>query len=200
MYRHFVKRLIDVVLCIIGLIVCVIPMIIIAILIKLDSKGPVFFKQERLGKNEKPFIVYKFRTMCDHAYEMGGIAERSDDPRITKVGAVLRRTSLDEIPQMFNILKNDMAIIGPRPILDWEFDGYRDNPRYRKRHDIIPGLFCTVDVTLRAASTRDEQFEMDAYYVDNVSFLLDFKTFFGVLGTVVSGKNVYRDEVKKKNQ
>ena len=117
MYKQFGKRVIGIFLSICGLVVCCIPMLIITVLIKLDSKGPALFKQERLGKNQKPFIVYKFRTMCNHAYEMGGVATRSDDARITKVGSVLRRTSLDELPQMFNIIKGDMAIIGPRPIL-----------------------------------------------------------------------------------
>ena len=112
MYKQFGKRVIGIFLSICGLVVCCIPMLIITVLIKLDSKGPALFKQERLGKNQKPFIVYKFRTMCNHAYEMGGVATRSDDARITKVGSVLRRTSLDELPQMFNIIKGDSGIIG----------------------------------------------------------------------------------------
>ncbi len=200
MYRHFFKRLIDCTLSFIGLIVCCIPMVIIAIAIKSTSKGPVIFKQERLGKKEKHFTVYKFRTMVDRAYEKGGLATRSDDPRITKVGAFLRRTSLDELPQMINILKNDMAIIGPRPILPWEFDGYRENPVYRKRYDVLPGLFCSVDIDLRASADRDTQFQMDAEYVESVSFATDFKLFFGVLKTVITGKNVYREEVGQKDE
>lgn len=194
MYRRAIKRAIGVILSICGLIVCCIPMIIIAVLIKKDSEGPVLFRQERLGKDQKVFTVYKFRTMCNHAYEMGGVATRSDDARITKVGAVLRRTSLDELPQMFNIIKGDMAIIGPRPILPVEFEPYKNNKRYVRRYDALPGMFCTVDVVNRAAE-REEQMEMDAEYVDNMSFGLDVKTFFGVISTVVSGKNVYREEV-----
>ena len=197
MYRHFFKRLIDCLLSLAGLIVCGIPMLIIAVMIK-TTKGSVIFKQERLGKNEKHFTVYKFRTMVDNAYEKGGLATRSDDPRITKVGAFLRRTSLDELPQMINILKGDMAIIGPRPILPWEFDGFRENSVYRKRHDVLPGLFCSVDIELRASADRDTQFKMDAEYADNVTFSNDFKLFFGVLKTVVTGKNVYREEVEDK--
>jgi len=197
MYRHFFKRLIDCLLSLAGLVICCIPMLVIAVMIK-TTKGPVIFKQERLGKNEKHFTVYKFRTMVDKAYEKGGLATRSDDPRITKVGAFLRRTSLDELPQMINILKGDMAIIGPRPILPWEFDGFRENPVYRKRHDVLPGLFCSVDIELRASADRDIQFKMDAEYADNVTFSNDFKLFFGVLKTVVTGKNVYREEVENK--
>ena len=196
MYRHFLKRVIDSILAICGLLVCSIPMMIIAIFIKLDSKGPVLFRQIRMGKGYKPITVYKFRTMCDHAYEMGGVATSASDSRITKVGAFLRRTSLDELPQMFNILNGTMAIIGPRPILDWEFEEYRDkNPRYIKRYDVRPGMFCTVDVVDRAA-LRNVQFEMDADYAENLSFALDFKTFFGIIMPVLSQKGVYKDENK----
>ena len=193
MYRHFFKRLIDTCLALCGLVVCCVPMVIIAIAIKLDSKGPVLFKQVRLGKGMKPITVFKFRTMCDHAYEMGGIATSASDSRITKVGAFLRRNSLDELPQMFNILNGTMAIIGPRPILDWEFEEYKDNRRFCKRYDALAGMFCTVDLWNRAA-LREDQFEMDAEYVDKMSFALDLKTFFGVIAPVLKGSHVYRDE------
>lgn len=193
MYRHFFKRLIDSILAICGLVVCCIPMVIIAICIKLDSKGPVLFKQVRLGKGMKPITVFKFRTMCNHAYEMGGIATSASDSRITKVGAFLRRTSLDELPQIFNILNGTMAIIGPRPILDWEWEEYSNNKRFARRYDALPGMFCTVDVWNRAA-LREDQFEMDAAYVDKLSLSLDVKTFFGVIAPVVTGAHVYRDE------
>lgn len=194
MYRHYFKRLIDTCLALCGLVVCCVPMVIIAIAIKLDSKGPVLFKQVRLGKGMKPITVFKFRTMCDHAYEMGGIATSASDSRITKVGAFLRRTSLDELPQMFNILNGTMAIIGPRPILDWEFEEYKDkNPRYIKRYDVKAGMFCTVDIVDRAAE-RDLQFKMDADYAELLSFVLDIKTFFGIFAPVLTGKGVYKDE------
>ena len=193
MYKLFFKRLIDTVLSICGVIVFGIPMLIIAICIKCDSKGPVFFKQERLGKGMKPFTVYKFRTMCDHAYEMGGIATSASDSRITKVGGFLRRTSLDELPQMFNVLNGTMAIIGPRPILDWEWDEYKNNKRFARRYDVLPGFFCTIDLVNRAA-LREDQFEADAAYADKLSFKLDVKTFFSVIAPVLSGAHVYRDE------
>lgn len=194
MYKHFFKRLISIVLALCGLAVCAIPMIIIAVCIKADSKGPALFKQVRLGKGMKPFTCYKFRTMCQGAFEKGGIASSESDARITKVGAVLRRTSLDELPQMFNILNGTMSIIGPRPILDFEFEPYKDNPRFVHRYDALPGMFCTVDLDLRATADRETQFEMDADYVDRMSLTLDVKTFFGIIKTVVLGKNVYKDE------
>lgn len=197
MYRSFFKRLIGAFLAFCGILVLGIPMIVIAIAIKADSQGPAIFRQQRLGKGRKVFTIYKFRTMVDRAYEIGGIANRSDDPRITKVGAFLRRTSLDELPQMFNILKGEMAIIGPRPILPVEFEEYQDNPLYCQRYDVLPGLFCTVDIDYRASSTREMQFEMDAEYIDTMSFANDVKYFFRIIKTVVSGKNVYREEVEE---
>lgn len=194
MYSHFFKRGIDTILATCGLLFCAFPMIVIAIAIKRDSKGPVLFKQMRLGKNMKPFTVYKFRTMCDHAFELGGIARSSKDNRITKVGAVLRRTSLDELPQMFNILNGTMAIIGPRPILDWEFEPYKVNPEYCKRYNVKPGMFCTVDIDYRASANRDLQFKMDSEYASNVSFAKDLRTFCSVIKTVLKGENVYIEE------
>lgn len=193
MYKLFFKRLISLFLAICGLSVCAIPMIIIAIIIKCDSKGPALFMQKRLGKGQKPIMVYKFRTMCQGAFEKGGVATSENDSRITIVGAILRRTSLDELPQMFNIFNGTMAIIGPRPILDFEFEPYKDNARFCKRYDVLPGMFCTVDLELRATADRETQFEMDAEYVENMSLGLDVKTFFGIISTVVLGKNVYKD-------
>lgn len=194
MYRKYFKQFIGCTLAVIGLVAFCIPMLIIAIAIKCESKGPALFKQKRLGKNQKEFTVYKFRTMCDHAFEKGGVASSEHDSRITKVGKFLRKTSLDEIPQMINIIKGEMAIIGPRPILPFEFEEYKDNARYAHRYDAKPGMFCTVDIDLRATATREQQFEMDAEYVDKMSFGLDFKVFFGIIKTVVLGKNVYKEQ------
>ena len=194
MYREVIKAFIDIVLSVLGLVILCVPMLIIAIIIKCDSPGPALFKQKRLGKKQKVFTVYKFRTMCDHAFEKGGVASSEHDARITKIGKILRKTSLDEIPQMLNIIKGEMAIIGPRPILPFEFEDYKNNERYAHRYDAKPGMFCTVDIDLRATATREQQFEMDAEYVDKMSFGLDFKVFFGIIKTVVLGKNVYKEQ------
>ena len=193
MYKYFFKRLISLFLAFCGLIVCFVPMFFIAIAIKLDSKGPALFKQKRLGKGMKPITVYKFRPMCQGAFEKGGVATSENDSRITKVGLFLRRTSLDELPQMFNILNGTMAIIGPRPILDFEFEPYKENPRFCKRYDVLPGMFCTVDVINRAAY-REEQMEYDAQYVEQMSLGLVIKTFFSVISPVLTGRGVYKDE------
>ena len=193
MYQKGIKRILDFILALSGLIVLSPIFIFLCIWIKLDSKGPVIFKQKRLGKGQKIFTVYKFRTMCNHAYEMGGIATRSDDDRITKAGAFLRRTSFDELPQLINIIKGDMAVIGPRPI---EFEEYKDNKRYCKRYEVRPGLFCTVDIEYRASASRDLQFDMDAEYIENMTFWNDIKYFFKIIKTVISGENVYIEEVQ----
>lgn len=193
MYKHFFKRVIDLFISLCGIIVLIIPMLVIALIIKLDSPGPAIFKQKRTGIKQKSITVFKFRTMCDHAYEKGGIATSESDNRITKVGKFLRRSSLDELPQLFNILIGQMSIIGPRPILDWEFNENNNKPEYIKRFDVRPGLFCTVDVEHRNAD-RDLQFEMDAKYADECTFLLDVRTFFRIIKTVITGKGVYKDE------
>lgn len=194
MYRRIVKRPLDVFLAICGAIVLFVPMLVIAIAIKIDSKGPVVFRQTRSGYKQRPFTVLKFRTMCNNAYEMGGIATREDDYRITKVGAFLRRTSLDELPQFFNIIFGNMAIIGPRPILQWEFDEQNTNSEYIKRFDVLPGMFCSVDLDYRASADRELQFKMDVEYAESISFIGDCRIFLGIIKTVLKGSNVYKDE------
>lgn len=192
-YRYFAKRLCEIIGSFILLLVLCLPMLIIAIIVKCDSKGPALFKQKRMGRNKKLFTIYKFRTMCDHAYENGGVASSEEDSRITKVGRVLRKTSLDELPQLINIFLGQMSVIGPRPILDWEYEEYAKE-EYEPRFKVRPGMFCTVDVKYRALASRELQFQMDAEYANKMSFGLDVKTFFGVIKTVIKGNNVYKEE------
>lgn len=194
MYRKYGKRALDFTIALIGLIILAIPMLIISVCIVIDSGWPIIFRQERVGKKQKVFTIYKFRTMINHAYEMGGIVNSASDSRITRIGGALRRTSLDELPQLFNILKGDMAIIGPRPILPVEFEEFKDEEKYKTRHDVLPGLFCTVDIDYRASASRKMQMDMDIEYINEMSFANDLRVFLGVIKTVVSGKNVYREE------
>ena len=195
-YRFFAKRLCEIIGSLVLLVLLLIPMLVIALVIKIDSKGPALFKQKRLGRNKKIFTVYKFRTMCDHAYEKGGIALSEADDRITKVGRFLRKTSLDELPQLINVFLGQMSVIGPRPVLDWEYEEY-SKPEYEGRFIVRPGMFCTVDVDYRALATRDLQFTMDVEYANKMSFALDIKTFFGVIKTVFARKNVYKNGGKE---
>lgn len=194
MYKKFIKRLLSFILSFFGLVMLFPFMIIIAVIIRLDSKGKAIFKHKRLGRNLKEFTIYKFRTMVEDAYKIGGASSYEGDPRITKVGAFLRKTSLDEIPQLINILKGEMSIIGPRPILKEEFEPYKSNEYYAKRYDVRPGMFCTIDIDYRAVATRELQFEMDAEYVDKMSIRLDVVVFFKTFITVIKRKNVYRQE------
>lgn len=196
LYKPFFKRFWDIVLSLIGLLILWLPMLIIGIIIKIDSKGPMIFKQKRLGKKKKQFTVLKFRTMCDHAYEQGGVAKTESDSRITKIGKLLRKTSIDEFPQLINIFLGQMSIIGPRPVLDWEYEEFA-REEYEPRFKVRPGMFCTVDVEYRANASRELQFRMDADYANHIKFSTDFKTFFGIINTVLSGKNVYVEESNK---
>ena len=192
-YRRFIKRILDFTICLCGLVVLAIPMLVIAVIIRLDSEGGAIFKQKRLGKNKKIITVYKFRTMVPNAYAIGGTRTYENDPRITRVGAFLRRTSLDETPQLWNILKGDMSIIGPRPILAEE-EAEVDQPElYQDRYSVLPGLFCSVDLDYRATATRTTQFQMDQEYVQNMSFREDCRIFLGAIKPVVSGSNVYKE-------
>ena len=142
MYKIFVKRLLDIMLSLIGIMICLIPMAIIAIAIKLDSPGTVFFRQKRLGYKGKVFEIIKFRSMCVGAEHKGsGVYSSKDDARVTRVGNILRKTSLDEIPQFFNTLKGDMSFIGPRPPLTyhpWPIEKYTDEQR--RMFDVRPGI------------------------------------------------------------
>jgi lipopolysaccharide/colanic/teichoic acid biosynthesis glycosyltransferase len=192
MYKKFIKRFLSIVISLMGLIILFPLIIIIAVIIKLDSSGNVIFRQRRLGRNQKEFTVYKFRTMIENAYQIGGSNSYESDPRITRVGSILRKTSLDEIPQLINILKGEMSIIGPRPILKKEFEPYKTNEMYAERYQVLPGLFCTVDIDYRATASRDLQFEMDYQYVNTMSIWLDIKIFFYTFITVIKRKNVYK--------
>jgi lipopolysaccharide/colanic/teichoic acid biosynthesis glycosyltransferase len=194
MYKGYIKRLLSIIISLLGLLFLFPLIIIICFIIKIDSNGDVIFKQKRLGRNQREFTVYKFRTMVENAYQIAGTNSYDGDPRITRVGAFLRKTSLDEIPQLINILKGEMSIIGPRPILMEEFKPYKLNKNYVKRYSVRPGLFCTVDVEYRATASRELQFEMDEKYVDNLSFKLDIIVFFRTFITVIKRKNIYKVE------
>ena len=180
MYKIFVKRLLDIMLSLIGIIICLIPMAIIAIAIKLDSPGTVFFRQKRLGYKGKVFEIIKFRSMCVGAEHKGsGVYSSKDDARVTRVGNILRKTSLDEIPQFFNTLKGDMSFIGPRPPLTyhpWPIEKYTDEQR--RMFDVRPGITGWAQVHGRKEVEWHHRIEMNVWYVYHVSFLLDAKIFF----------------------
>jgi len=178
MIYKYIKRLLDVVLSLIGLIILSPILLITAIAIKLESKGPVIFQQDRLGLNGQAFKIYKFRSMCVGA-EKDGVYETKGDMRVTKVGRIIRKTSIDELPQFVNIIKGDMSIIGPRPTLTyhpWPIEKYTNEQR--KRFNVRPGVTGWAQINGRKDVPWDKRIEYDVWYVDNLSFGLDFKIFF----------------------
>ena len=188
MYKHFFKRFFDIIFSLLGIIMLSIFMIIIAIAIKIESKGPVFFKQERLGKNGKVFKILKFRSMCVGAEQMaGGVYSGKGDTRVTKVGKFIRKTSLDEIPQLFSVLKGDMSFIGPRPPLTyhpWTFDKYTEEQK--KMFNVRPGISGWAQVNGRKGVEWNKRIKLNVWYVENVSLWLDIKILFKTVAKVFS--------------
>ena len=160
-YKKHGKRALDFLLALAGLIVLIIPMLLVAAVIACDSPGGAVYKQKRLGTDMRQFFVYKFRTMVSNADRIGGTTTYENDSRITTVGAFLRKYSIDELPQLVNILRGEMAVIGPRPLPENECSDYMGDKKFAKRWSVRPGLFCTVDTELRALADRDTQFRMD---------------------------------------
>lgn len=193
MYERYVKRLLDFVLALIGLIILSPFFLIIAILIKLDSEGPVFFLQERLGRDGRIFKIYKFRTMIDGAINMGsGLFTNERDPRITKIGDFLRKTSLDELPQLINILKGEMSLVGPRPPVPYypyKYENYSEEQK--SRFTVLPGITGYAQVNGRNRVDWDERIEVDIKYIKEQSLLLDIKIIIKTIGNVFFKKDVY---------
>ena len=174
MYRKFFKRFFDVVLSACALIVLSPVLLAVAVLVRLKLGSPVIFHQERLGKDEKTFRLYKFRSMTDERDEEGNLLP--DEARLTKFGRLLRSTSLDELPELWNILKGDMSIVGTRPLLVSYLPYYTEEERHR--HDIHPGLTGLAQVNGRSFITWEEIFAYDVEYVQNVALLKDLKIIF----------------------
>ena len=188
MYQHFFKRVLDILLAILVLLVPLPLYLLIAIAVKVDSKGPVLFKQERLGRGGRVFCMYKFRSMCVDAERMGqGVYSDRRDTRVTRVGRFLRATSLDELPQAINVLKGDMSFIGPRPPLTyhpWPIEDY--TPEQKRMFDVRPGITGWAQIHGRKAIGWEERIELSVYYVDHLSFWLDAKIFFLTIPKVLS--------------
>lgn len=190
-----VKRTTDVTLSSLALIVLMPLILCIGLIIKLDSKGSVFYKQKRIGKNGKYFMIYKFRTMVSDASNLKKYFSEEqmkeyrenykvkDDPRITKIGKILRKTSLDELPQLINIIKGDLAIIGPRPVVDNEIDKYGI---YKDKFlSVTPGLTGNWAANGRSCTSYDERMKLELEYVDNISLKMDMQVFFKTIITVL---------------
>lgn len=182
-----VKRIVDLLLSISALIVLLIPMVIIAIMIKIDSDGPAIFKQERLGKDGKPFVIYKFRSMSTDAEADGPKWADVDDKRCTKLGSRLRKTRLDELPQLYNILRGDMSFVGPRPEREYfyvEFEKYI--PGFKNRMAVIPGLTGHAQVNGGYNLGPEEKIVYDMEYIKKRSLRMDMQCMARTIGVIFS--------------
>lgn len=195
MYAKYFKRLLDVLLSAIALIVLSPVLLIIALLIKITSRGPVFFCQERLGKGGMVFKIIKFRTMVVNAEQIGDglFVYGNNDKRITTIGKLLRKTSLDELPQLINVLLGNMSIIGPRPpVTYFPYNGFENYPEWaKKRFWVRPGITGLAQIKTRATAPWDKRIEIDNEYVDHISVWQDVKIFLGTFKAVLFRKNVY---------
>lgn len=198
MYQKYIKRLIDIVLSLLGIILLAIPMLIIAICIKCDSKGDVFFKQKRVGKDKKYFNILKFRTMySDTPKDVPTHLLQNPNALITKTGAFLRKTSLDELPQIFNIFAGQMSAIGPRPALWNQYDLIEDRDKYGA-NTLVPGLTGYAQINGRDELPIDVKAQYDGYYAENISFALDVKVFFATIKKVLLHDGVVEGGTKGK--
>ena len=171
MYRKYIKRILDFIISLLAIIILSPILLIVALLVRIKLGSPVIFKQERPGLHEKIFILYKYRTMTDEKDEEGNLLP--DEVRLTKFGKLLRSTSLDELPELFNILKGDMAIVGPRPLLVKYLPLYNEHQKHR--HDVRPGFSGYAQVNGRNSITWEERFDLDVEYVNRISLLVDMK-------------------------
>lgn len=199
MYRHFFKRVIDIVGALILLPFVLLEIIILAPFIWLTDKGPVFYNANRAGKDYKPFKMFKLRSMYVNSPDLknadGSTFNSDNDPRVTPIGRILRKTSLDEFPQFLNILLGDMSFVGPRPKLYHaeksldSFDGEK-----RKSYSVKPGVTGYAQAYFRNSITQDEKFHWDAYYADNVSFWMDVKIIWQTVISVIARKNINTEQ------
>jgi lipopolysaccharide/colanic/teichoic acid biosynthesis glycosyltransferase len=193
MYRRFGKRGFDVGLAALGLVMLSPLLCLIALLIKLTSRGPVFYVHERIGKDSRPFGFIKFRTMVVGAEEQGsGILTLKNDPRVTMVGRVLRRFSLDELPQLWNVLRGEMSLVGPRPGLSYQVEQY--TPFQRRRLTVLPGITGWAQVNGRNAITWDERIKRDVEYIDGLSFGMDLRILLRTLTVVFRSESLFAEK------
>lgn len=194
MYARYIKRLLDILISVIGLPFFALVFIVLAPLIKLEDKGTVFYKAKRRGLNGSVFEMYKFRSMKMNAPDIRNkdmsTYNAPDDPRITKIGRIMRKTSVDETAQLLNVLKGDMSLIGPRPVtIDKPLEEYDEKRIIRLT--VRPGITGYQQAYFRNSISQEEKFEMDAEYARKVSFLFDLKIFFKTIQTVLMRKGVY---------
>ena len=198
MYKKYIKRILDFLLSLTALLILAIPLIIVGLLIRIKLGSPIFFKQPRPGKNAKIFKIFKFRTMNNAKDKNGNLL--ADNLRLTKFGKFIRSTSIDELPELFNILKGDMSIVGPRPLLVEYLELYNEEQKHR--HDVRPGLTGLAQVNGRNCITWEAKFKYDIEYVNNITFVNDCKIILKTIEKVLlreginAGENVTMEKFK----
>jgi len=188
-FMSFCKRIFDICAAVAACIILSPVFLLVFVAIRLSSPGLTVFRQQRAGKNGKPFIFYKFRTMKVNVEPFGPSPKSDEDPRLTKVGKFLREYSLDELPQLFNVLKGDMSIVGPRPLYLSQMAKW--NERQKKRLQVKPGLTGLAQISGRGELTHEAKLELDVQYVEKANIWLDIKIIFATLIQIVSRKNIY---------
>ena len=199
LFNRFLKRFFDILICLIAIILLSLVWLIIAIAIKCDSKGPVLFAQERRTKGGRIFKMYKFRSMVVNAESMGaGLFNYENDPRVTKVGRFLRNTSLDELPQLWNVLKGDISLVGPRPCVSYELGDFETlNKKYKKRFEVRGGITGLAQIKGRNENSWDEKVTYDNIYIDDFKkkgIFLDIKILFGTVAKVFKKQDIYEEK------
>lgn len=197
MYKLFFKRFIDIICGILGCLAFAVAFVFVAPIIHFTDKGPVFYNATRRGKNGKNFKMYKFRSMIVNAPDIknsdGSTYNSDNDPRLTKIGRIMRKTSIDELPQFINVLKGDMSMIGPRPTLaNKPFD--QVDKSIIKRYDVRPGITGYSQAYFRNSITQQEKFMHDCYYVENLSFMMDIKIILKTIKSVVKSENIFVEQ------
>ena len=199
MYKSFIKRGLDIFLSLFAIILLALPMLIVAVVIKIDDPGPAIFKQKRVGKDKKLFKLYKFRSMKMNTPELPTHLLKNPEQYISKVGKFIRKTSIDELPQLFNILIGQMSIIGPRPALWTQADLIAERDQYGA-NDIRPGLTGWAQINGRDELDIETKARLDGEYAEKLSFAFDLKCFFGTVKAVLKSEGVVEGEVEKKEE
>lgn len=200
MYQYFIKRFLDIIISIVLIPFAIVICIPFALLIKINDRGPIFYNADRLGKNMKQFKMYKLRTMIvdapDIRNEDGSTFNSSEDPRVTKIGNILRKTSVDELPQLFNVLLGNMSFVGPRPSPLGNEKNY--SKEFKKKFLVKPGITGLNQATLRNTASMEERIENDLLYVNEISFSMDIKIIIMTFINVIKKKNINQDEYNEK--
>lgn len=195
MYEKYIKRFLDIIFSFFALLILLIIFIPVALAIKFEDHGPIFYLDKRYGKDMKKFTMYKFRSMKVNAPDIrnsdGTTFNSKDDPRVTKVGKFIRKTSIDELPQILNVLLGHMSLIGPRPSPLGDKSQY--GPVFMRKFEVKPGITGYSQAYLRNEASMEQRIEYDNFYIDNISFMFDVKIFFQTIVSVLKSKNIYRN-------